>query len=76
MSLIQGSSGDYPCNICVVYKDKQHEMNEEYRLRTSAWSQELYDEAKKLSSASSQNEFLKPYGLRFVEVNLYHFKYV
>ncbi|KAK0432086.1 hypothetical protein EV421DRAFT_1719858, partial [Armillaria borealis] len=67
MSLIRGSSSDYPCNICHVYKDNQHEMNEEYRLQTSAWSQDLYNEASKLSSASSQNDLLQLYGLCFVK---------
>ncbi|PBK85255.1 hypothetical protein ARMGADRAFT_942251, partial [Armillaria gallica] len=52
MSLIRGSSSGFSCNICVVYKDKQDEMNEEYRLQTSVWSQELYNETTKLSSAS------------------------
>ncbi len=52
-------------------------MNEEYRLQTSGWSQDLYNEATKLSSTSSQNEFLKPYGLHFIKVsNYYFFKYV
>ncbi|SJL09155.1 uncharacterized protein ARMOST_12531 [Armillaria ostoyae] len=37
------------------------------QLRTSAWSQDLYNEASKLSSASSRNDLLQPYGLRFVK---------
>ncbi|KAK0477747.1 hypothetical protein EDD18DRAFT_1114542 [Armillaria luteobubalina] len=44
----------------------------EEQLCTSVWSQDLYNEAEKLTSVLSQNAFLKPYGLFHEECLLEH----
>ncbi|KAK0463043.1 uncharacterized protein EV420DRAFT_1639134 [Desarmillaria tabescens] len=49
------------------YEEHQRKMDKAYRLRTAAWSQGLYNEARELTSASDRNALLQPYGLRFVE---------
>ncbi len=57
MSLIRGGSGDFPCNICLVHKDQQSDLQETYPLRTNASMQEVIKDAKKLKTAKDRNNY-------------------
>lgn len=68
MSLIQGSRSKFPCNICLVPKGHLLEMEETYRLRTTSWAQDIFEQAKEISGATDRNAFLKQFSLQFIEV--------
>ncbi|PBK68548.1 hypothetical protein ARMSODRAFT_887703, partial [Armillaria solidipes] len=67
MALTRGSRCKFPCNICLVPEGHLLEMEETYRLRTTSWAQDIFKQAKEISSATDRNEFLKLFGLRFIE---------
>ncbi|KAK0471900.1 hypothetical protein IW261DRAFT_1571358 [Armillaria novae-zelandiae] len=68
MALTWGVQSNLPCNICLVPKGCLLEMEETYNLQTMPWAQDIFKQAKEISNATDQNEFLKEFGLQFIEV--------
>ncbi|KAK0504193.1 hypothetical protein EDD18DRAFT_1345071 [Armillaria luteobubalina] len=67
MALTRGVQSKFPCNICLVPEGRLLEMEETYNLRTTPWAQDIFKQAKEISNATDRNEFLKKFGLRFIE---------
>ncbi|KAK0478073.1 hypothetical protein EDD18DRAFT_1443623 [Armillaria luteobubalina] len=68
MALTRGVQSKFPCNICLVPKGHLLEMEETYNLRTMPWAQDIFKQAKEISNATDRNEFLKKFGLQFIEL--------
>ncbi len=70
MSLIHSRSGDFPCNICLVHKDQQSNLQETYLLQTNTSMQEVIKDTKKLKMAKDRNNYLQQFGLQNIQVSL------
>ncbi|EMD38370.1 hypothetical protein CERSUDRAFT_113535, partial [Gelatoporia subvermispora B] len=55
-----------PCCVCHTLRDMLFHYQEHFVKRTHEESQQLYREAQALLSKTARNEYLKPFGLRFV----------
>ncbi|KAF9784401.1 hypothetical protein BJ322DRAFT_1194914 [Thelephora terrestris] len=66
MALIRGSSGNYPCPVCLAPKTQLCDGST-HPLRTSESMEKVYDEAVAMNTIKDREEHLKEYGLRNVE---------
>jgi len=75
MALIRGANGLCPCPICLVPKDEQlaHAI-EGYEHRTAVQTKKLVEEASKLTTNTTKEAVLKPYGLREIPVSFFYLK--
>ncbi|KAK0184650.1 hypothetical protein F5146DRAFT_1006378 [Armillaria mellea] len=67
MSLIHSGSSDFPCNICLILKDQQSNLQETYPLRNNTSMQAVIKDAKKLKTAKDRNNYLQQFGLRDIQ---------
>ncbi|KAJ6588426.1 hypothetical protein B0H19DRAFT_1099256 [Mycena capillaripes] len=67
MALTRGSQAHYPCPICLVHKDDQHNLSLPFQMRNSQETQEIIQQARLLKRADNREEMLKSYGLRDVD---------
>ncbi|KDQ05511.1 hypothetical protein BOTBODRAFT_122711, partial [Botryobasidium botryosum FD-172 SS1] len=67
----RGKDGNFPCPICLVPKDCQHDLSEEWPERSAAQSQQAYEDATYLYSQPRKkgqaDQRLKDLGLRHVK---------
>lgn len=76
LALTRGKDGNFPCPICRVPRDEQHDLSTQWPLRTAQESQEAYETAHALyglpRSKGKAEKVLKDLGLRYVKVlNIY-----
>ena len=68
MVLIWGTTSNFPCPVCLA-PSTQMSDGSKHPSRTSETMQQVYKEAIGMSSKTQQDEHLKNYGLRNVEVH-------
>ena len=67
MALIRGTNSHFPCPVCLVPSTQMNDGSI-HPPRTSESMKEVYDKAAENPSKTEQEELLKKYGLRNVEV--------
>lgn len=70
MALIRGSTGNYPCPICLVPHNELSDLTKTYRLRTTVEMAEIHTESQKMN-ATDREKYLKDVGLRDIEVSAF-----
>ncbi|ETW76940.1 hypothetical protein HETIRDRAFT_328617 [Heterobasidion irregulare TC 32-1] len=67
MALIRGARGKCPCPICLVPDNMLSDLSQDFPLRTSENSQDIFKEAMMMATVLEKEELLKQYSLRGVE---------
>jgi len=75
MALIRGHKGNRPCPVCLVLRDEM-DTGKIGDLRTTETMKEIYEKASAMHSAEEKDDFLKDYGLRYVEVWISFFQFI
>jgi hypothetical protein len=70
MALIRGLRGNFPCPICLVPQDMQHDLTLTYDLRTAKDTQRILKDADKLQYGYQREELVKSKGLRYIKASL------
>ena len=67
MALIRGQNSDFPCPVCLVPNECQHDLSTKYDMRSADSMKTVYENADDLNAKEGE-ELLKSFGLRAVEV--------
>jgi hypothetical protein len=69
MAVIRGLRSARPCPVCLISSEDLSDISITAERRTPTTMRKIYDDAKKLNK-KDQEELLKAFGLRDVEVSL------
>lgn len=72
MALTRGITSNFPCPVCLVPREEQHDVTKTFNLRSTDEMHEIYTLSQDLS-AKDREEYLKDVGLRNVEVRYQNF---
>ena len=67
MALVRGATSNFPCPVCLVPNGGLH-AGTMHALRTSENMQQVYNVACEFSTIDERENYLRGYGLRYVEV--------
>lgn len=67
MALIRGTNSNFPCPVCLVPGEGMCKGSVGV-LRTTKHMKRVYHEADKMDSAQLREDYLKGYGLRYIQV--------
>ena len=69
MSLIRGTKSKSPCPICLAKNDELVDLTKTWPLRTTAYAQEVIQQARGFRRVKDREALLSKHGLRNVDVS-------
>lgn len=71
MTLTRGGTSLFPCPVCLVPKKEIPNLSKSWPRRTTQSMRDAWQHAQTLALAAQQEEYLRGFGLRDVEVALF-----